>query len=115
MELKLEQQFKKGALEMVLLSLIARQRSYGYELISRLQREGGGLFQETKEGTLYPILYRLEDEGLIESELAVSYTHLDVYKRQGLQRRFPHPPGHAPNRRRQHLGHFHGGTEYPPF
>ena len=67
MELKLEQQFKKGALEMVLLSLIARQRSYGYELISR---EGGGLFQETKEGTLYPILYRLEDEGLIESELA---------------------------------------------
>ena len=70
MELKLEQQFKKGALEMVLLSLIARQRSYGYELISRLQREGGGLFQETKEGTLYPILYRLEDEGLIESELA---------------------------------------------
>ena len=59
MELKLEQQFKKGALEMVLLSLIAR-----------LQREGGGLFQETKEGTLYPILYRLEDEGLIESELA---------------------------------------------
>ena len=56
MELKLEQQFKKGALEMVLLSLIARQRSYGYELISRLQREGGGLFQETKEGTLYPIL-----------------------------------------------------------
>ena len=70
MELKLEQQFKKGALEMVLLSLIARQRSYGYELISRLQREGVGLFQETKEGTLYPILYRLEDEGLIESELA---------------------------------------------
>ena len=70
MELKLEQQFKKGALEMVLLSLIASRRSYGYELISRLQREGGGLFQETKEGTLYPILYRLEDEGLIESELA---------------------------------------------
>ena len=70
MELKLEQQLKKGALEMVPLSLIARQRSYGYELISRLQREGGGLFQETKEGTLYPILYRLEDEGLIESELA---------------------------------------------
>lgn len=70
MELKLEQQFKKGALEMVLLALIARQRSYGYELILQLQKEGGGLFQETKEGTLYPILYRLEDEKLIESELA---------------------------------------------
>ena len=68
MELKLEQQFKKGALEMVLLSLIARQRSYGYELISRLQREGGGLFQETKEGTLYPILYRLEDESELASD-----------------------------------------------
>ncbi len=70
MELKLEQQFKKGALEMVLLALIARRRSYGYELILQLQKEGGGLFQETKEGTLYPILYRLEDENLVESELA---------------------------------------------
>lgn len=70
MEVKLEQQFKKGALEMVLLSFIARRRSYGYELILQLQKEGGGLFQETKEGTLYPILYRLEDEKLITSELA---------------------------------------------
>ena len=38
MELKLEQQFKKGALEMVLLSLIARQRSYGYELMKALSK-----------------------------------------------------------------------------
>ena len=36
---------------MVLLSFIAKRRSYGYELILQLQKEGGGLFQETK-GTL---------------------------------------------------------------
>ena len=41
MELKLEQQFKKGALEMVLLSLIARQRSYGYEDVYKRQMQDG--------------------------------------------------------------------------
>ena len=39
---------------------------YGYQLIAELKDRGGPLFG-LKEGTLYPILYRLEDEGLIES------------------------------------------------
>ena len=37
-----------------------------YELLNRLSERSGGLFQ-MKEGTLYPILYRLEDEKFIES------------------------------------------------
>lgn len=71
---KYAQQFKKGALEMVLLSIISRGRAYGYEIILRLNDSGAPLFQGTREGTLYPVLYRLEDAGLVTSELSASET-----------------------------------------
>lgn len=58
------QQLKKGVLEMLALDLICDQPTYGYELLNRLKLRSGGSFA-LKEGTLYPILYRLEDDGLI--------------------------------------------------
>lgn len=58
------QQLKKGVLEMLVLSLVCEEPTYGYELLTRLkERSRGNLV--LKEGTLYPILYRLEDDGLI--------------------------------------------------
>lgn len=72
MDFKYEQQFKKGALEMVLLSMISHKRTYGYEIILNLNNSGAPLFQNIKEGTLYPVLYRLEDAGLVASELSTS-------------------------------------------
>lgn len=72
MDDKFGQQFKKGALEMVLLALIARRRTYGYEIIQQLDRIGAPLFSGTREGTLYPVLYRLEDAGLVAGELEAS-------------------------------------------
>ena len=59
-------QLKKGVLEMLVLGLVCDQPTYGYELLARLGKQSAGLFQ-MKEGTLYPILYRLEDGGLIAS------------------------------------------------
>ena len=59
-------QLKKGILELVVLQLICAKPSYGYELLTRLAQDSNGLFT-LKEGTLYPILYRLEDEGFIAS------------------------------------------------
>lgn len=59
-------ELKRGTLEMVLLRLISERQMYGYELASTLERKGGSLFR-IKEGTLYPILYRLERAGYIES------------------------------------------------
>ena len=41
---KYVQQFKKGALEMILLSLIARGETYGYELITALNDGGAAVF-----------------------------------------------------------------------
>ena len=67
MEDRFSQQLKKGVLEMLVLQLICQAPTYGYELIQRLKAVSGGRFQ-LKEGTLYPILYRLEDEKLIEAK-----------------------------------------------
>ncbi|MBQ7860448.1 MAG: helix-turn-helix transcriptional regulator [Faecalibacterium sp.] len=67
METRFEQQLKKGVLEMVVLRMICQQPAYGYELILRLRAESDGLLA-VKEGTLYPILYRLEDDGLIAAD-----------------------------------------------
>lgn len=66
MEDKFTQQLKKGVLEMLVLELVCASPTYGYELLSKLKDSSGGLFV-LKEGTLYPILYRLEDDGLIGS------------------------------------------------
>ena len=67
MEDRFSQQLKKGVLEMLVLQLICQQPAYGYELLSRLKERSGGRFS-LKEGTLYPILYRLEDEGMIAAK-----------------------------------------------
>lgn len=59
------QQFKKGTLEMLLLCLIARKETYGYEIINALNDNSAAVFGYAREGTVYPILYRLEASGLI--------------------------------------------------
>jgi PadR family transcriptional regulator PadR len=62
----LQREMKRGTLELVLLALLEERDRYGYELVSDLEGRGGEVFQ-VKEGTLYPVLYRLEDNGWIES------------------------------------------------
>lgn len=67
MNVKYERQLKKGALEILVLQLLSKERMYGYQMIMEMKTRSHGLF-EMKEGTLYPILYRLEDDGFIKSE-----------------------------------------------
>lgn len=57
---------KKGVLEMLVLQLLQEKEKYGYQLICELKEKSGGMFL-LKEGTLYPILYRMEDDGLVVS------------------------------------------------
>lgn len=66
MDDRFAQQLKKGVLDMLVLELICSAPRYGYELLTLLKNQSDGIFS-LKEGTLYPILYRLEDEGLIHS------------------------------------------------
>ncbi len=71
MESRLERQLKKGVLEMLVLQLVCQGPTYGYELLTRMDKTSHGFFK-VKEGTLYPILYRLEDDGLIEAQWRTS-------------------------------------------
>ncbi len=58
-------QIRKGYLELCLLRLIqAGKRLYGLEILDGLNELG----QSTKEGTLYPILSRLTEEGILAAQ-----------------------------------------------
>ena len=67
MKQKYEQQMKKGVLDMLVLRLLFEREKYGYQLICELREKSDDLFL-LKEGTLYPILYRMEDDGLVVSK-----------------------------------------------
>ncbi len=54
----------KGSTETLLLSLLANEPMYGYQLVKEMDKRSSGYFR-FKEGTLYPALHRLEREGLI--------------------------------------------------
>ncbi|MBI2955429.1 MAG: PadR family transcriptional regulator [Chloroflexi bacterium] len=62
----IDRELKRGTLEMMLLKLLAKGPMYGYQLVSTLEAQLGPEFQ-IKEGTLYPVLYRLEDGGFLET------------------------------------------------
>lgn len=64
---KYEKQMKKGVLEMLVLRMLVTEPKYGYQIIQEIKEKSGEIFS-LKDGTLYPVLYRLEDEGLVVSE-----------------------------------------------
>jgi DNA-binding PadR family transcriptional regulator len=51
----------------LLLSILAEGESYGYEIIQKVRELSGGQI-EWSDGMLYPVLHRLERDGLIDSE-----------------------------------------------
>jgi PadR family transcriptional regulator PadR len=62
-------QFLKGTLDLCLLALLARQPYYGYEIVQQLARHG---LHPVSEGSIYPLLSRLQQRGLIEGYLVSS-------------------------------------------
>ena len=58
-------QLRKGTLEGCILKIIDREPTYGYALATTLRDCG---FADLTEGTLYPLLLRLERKGLIAAE-----------------------------------------------
>ena len=63
---KYERQMKKGVLDMLVLKLLESEPKYGYQIIQEMKEKSEDVFS-LKDGTLYPILYRLEDDGLVMS------------------------------------------------
>lgn len=60
-------QLKKGVLGLCVLALLARQDSYSYEIASRLSDSIG-----MGEGTIYPLMRRMQSDGLVETYLVES-------------------------------------------
>ena len=61
----IERELKRGSLELIVLHLLAPGEAYGYEIVSKLTAETNGALAVT-DGTLYPVLYRLERAGYVE-------------------------------------------------
>ena len=62
-------QLMRGTLEGCILKIICLETTYGYEILEQLRRIG---FEEVSEGTIYPLLLRLEKQKSIEAELRPS-------------------------------------------
>lgn len=57
-------QILKGLLEGCILKIVSKHETYGYQICERLSSYG---FKEISEGSVYPILIRLEKKGLLYS------------------------------------------------
>ena len=62
-------QMLKGILENCILRIISLHETYGYEISEKLRTYG---FMEISEGTIYPLLLRLEKNGLITATYRAS-------------------------------------------
>lgn len=56
--------YRRGLLSLIILTLLKEGDMYGYQLVQETHLRSGGRIN-TQEGSLYPVLYRLQDQGLI--------------------------------------------------
>ena len=60
----LDREVKRGSTEMLILALVEERPRHGYEIAKLIERRSEGLLQ-FNVASLYPLLYRLEERGLI--------------------------------------------------
>ena len=60
----------KGHLDVLVLAALRGRPAHGYAVIEELKRRSGGAFA-LAEGTIYPVLHRLEADGLLASSWSV--------------------------------------------
>jgi len=66
-EVNMTTQLKKGTLELCVLSLLSRADMYGFELVGAISAQ-----IQISEGTIYPLLKRIKDEGYVTTYLRES-------------------------------------------
>jgi len=62
----MEGEILKGHLDMIVLAALAAGPAHGYGIIQEIRRRSGGAF-DLPEGTIYPVLHRLEEAGFLSS------------------------------------------------
>lgn len=63
--MNIQDNLKRGTIEMVLLTLLSQADKYGYQLAQDLEQQSCGKYQ-LSEATMYPTLYRLKKNGYLE-------------------------------------------------
>ena len=63
--------FVRGSMDLMVLSVLADEPQYGYAIQQRLSQVSGGQVA-LQAGTLYPLLHRLEADGLVASRIDTS-------------------------------------------
>ena len=61
----------QGTLAMLILKTLARGVLHGYEIVQRIRQTSEDVLK-VEEGSLYPALYRMEEQGWIEAEWGAS-------------------------------------------
>ena len=75
----IEENLKRGILEMLILRMLSDEDMYGYQMINEMNMRGKGLI-DIKEGSLYGPLYRLIDKNYIsENKILVGKRRTRVY------------------------------------
>ncbi|MGX8698450.1 MAG: PadR family transcriptional regulator [bacterium] len=59
--------FRRSAMPLIVLRLLRDGDMYGYQLVQEISSRSGGALQ-TLEGSLYPVLYRLEEAGFVSTK-----------------------------------------------
>ena len=70
--------FKRGTVELIVLSVLSQKDMYGYELVKTISEKSNKNF-ELPLGTLYPVLYRFVENGLISDRDEVVNKRLRKY------------------------------------
>ena len=52
---------------MLILALLDQEDMYGYQIVQEITERSGGAIV-TEEGPLYPVLYKLQDQGMLSGE-----------------------------------------------
>lgn len=75
----LSENVKRGSVELLLLTLLQSEDMYGYQLAQELESRSGGRYS-LQESSMYPILYRMMDKGLIsDKQVLVGKRRTRVY------------------------------------
>ena len=70
--------FKRGTVDLVVLSVLREKDMYGYEIVKAIEEKSGGRFQ-LPLGTLYPVLYRFLENGYLSDRDEIVNKRLRKY------------------------------------
>lgn len=83
--------FRRGVMSLVVLALLNQGDMYGYQLVQQISQQSSGSLT-TQEGSLYPVLYKLQSQGLVSDRrvrvgqrMVRVYYHLEEPGRERLK------------------------------